>query len=167
MFFQLICQQDVRCKTCKQELEYQNCLNHKCDAGTAPPVQAAPLQNPQLAAPAPQCTLKDAFSELSQGKISKGIARLSTAAVKLLTKESDDGKTARLAGPERVWKNSLFCWHCSPYLSCYKHSKITYAVMVNQFLFFQFLNTKTLVLTRLAQAEGNMLYLFEYIIYNH
>ena len=109
VFFQLICQQDVRCKACKQELEYQNCLNHKCDAGTTPPDQAAPPQNPAPAAPAPQRTLEDAFSELSQGKISKDVVRLSTAAVKLLMKDSDDGKTARLAGPGKVWKNALFC----------------------------------------------------------
>ena len=139
VFFQLICQQDVRCKACKGELEYQNCLNHQCDAGTAPPVQAAPPQNPQPAAPAPQRTLEDAFTELSQGKISKDVARLSTAAVKLLMKESDDGQTARLAGPGKVWKNMFSVLKLA--MPCSEHSKIIYSVMVNQFFIHIFLNS--------------------------
>jgi len=66
------------------------------------PAQVAPPQNPQPTAPAPQPTLEDAFTELRQGRLSQDVARLSMAAVKLLKKESDDGGTARLAGPGKV-----------------------------------------------------------------
>lgn len=109
---QVICQQDVRCQACKWELEYQNCLNQKCDAVTAPhvSVQAAPPQNPQPMELAPQHTLKDLFTELSQGQISKDVARLSSAAVKLLVKESDDGGTARLPSLGKVWKYVFYCF---------------------------------------------------------
>ena len=115
VFIQLLCQLDVRCKRCNQELKYENSLNHACDA--TPPVanpapartQVAPPQNRQPAAPAPQRTLEDAFTELRQGRLSKDVVRLSTVAVKLLMKESDAGGTARLAGPGKVcdWKLSL------------------------------------------------------------
>lgn len=54
------------------------------------PTQVAPPQNLQLAAPAPRCTLEDAFTELLQGRLSQDVARLSIATVKLLMKESDD-----------------------------------------------------------------------------
>ena len=71
--------------------------------------RVAPPQNRQPAAPASQRTLEDAFTELRQGRLSQDGARLSTAAVKLLMKESDDEGTARLAGPGKVcdWKLSL------------------------------------------------------------
>ena len=103
-FVQLIDQQGVQCKACKRELQYQHCLNHVCDAPNVVvvnPTQPAQPQNPQPVAPAPQRTLEDALAELQQGKLSKDVARLSTAAVKLLMKESSDG-TARLAGPGKV-----------------------------------------------------------------
>ena len=115
VFIQLLCQLDGRCKRCNQELKYENSLNHACDA-TPPAVnpapartQVAPPQNRQSAAPAPQRTLEDAFTELRQGRLSQDVVRLSTVAVKLLMKESDDGGTARLAGPGKVcdWKLSL------------------------------------------------------------
>ena len=110
VFVQLLYQQGVRCKTCKRELQYQQCSNHVCDAPAQPEVavnstQPAPPQNPQPIAPASQRTIEDAFTELQQGKLSKDVARLSTAAVKLLMKESTDGGTAKLVGPGKV----IFC----------------------------------------------------------
>ena len=66
------------------------------------PTQPAPAPNPQPVAPAPQRTLEDAFAEIQQGTLSKDVARLSTAAVKLLMKDSSDGGTARLTGPGKV-----------------------------------------------------------------
>lgn len=96
VFVQLIDQQGVRCKACKR--------SHVCDAPhvvVLNPTQPAQPQNPQPVAPAPQRTLEDTLAELQHGKLSKDVARLSTAAVKLLMKESTDG-TARLAGPGKV-----------------------------------------------------------------
>lgn len=110
VFIQFLCQLDMHCKRCNQELQYKNSWNHLCDAtpraANPTPTQVAPPQNLQLAAPAPRCTLEDAFRELLQGRLSQDVARLSMATVKLLMKESDDWGTARLAGPGKVWKLS-------------------------------------------------------------
>lgn len=67
--------------------------------------QPAPSQNAQPVATAFQHTIEDAFAELQQGKLSRDVSRISTAAVKLLMKESHDGGTARLVGPGKV----IFC----------------------------------------------------------
>lgn len=78
VFIQLLYQQSVHCKTCKRELQYQQCYNHVSDAPAQPEVavistQPAPPQNHQPIAPASQCTIEDAFAELQQGKLSKDV----------------------------------------------------------------------------------------------
>ena len=145
VFLQLIYQQAVRCKACKRELQYQHCLNHVCDApemvDRVNPTQPGPAQNPQPVAPAPQRTLEAAFAEIQQGTLSKDVARLSTAAVKLLMKDSSDGDTARLTGPGKVWSVHVMLFWLSPFWprACSQimsHCNQIFPLSLSQFYFY-------------------------------
>ena len=90
---------DFRCRKCKESMPYESCASHQCPSLTA---------NKK---PTSERTIADALEELKEGIISPDTAQLGNQYVKHRLRESEDGKTARLAGPGKVKYSLLFETH--------------------------------------------------------